>query len=480
MVVSRFRDGIPGSERDGPGLARAAAPLTGTGLARLGGVIRDFKLALRQLARAPGFTAIAVLTLAVALGVNSAVFALVNAVGLRKVVGDRPEEVVNVFSARQRSPGDYRRFSHAEYQLVRDSRETFAEVAPGQYALAAVGRDEEMRRSLAYFTSDVFFSVTRAAPALGRFFTAAESRPGADVPVVVISHELWRRLGGRADILGSRLPVNGQSFTVIGVTRRGYSGLHAMLGPEVWLPLGVYDRFSAAFRDIGGRPSLADPQNYTLNLVARLRPGVTAEAARVQLPVLARRLDDIQPADSAGPRALQIHPPARFNISSTPVDERPVGVLSGLLVAMAAVVLLIASLNLANMLLARGSSRSREMAVRLALGAARWRIVRQLLCEGLLLAVAGGALGLLVSVWSNDLLLHSLGAAFDTMRFSLVLDLRPDARVVAATFVVCLAATMLFGLGPALRASRADLVGDLGSGECDRAVSGRGAGYPPG
>ena len=135
--------------------------------------------------------------------------------------------------------------------------------------------------------------------------------------------------------------------------------------------------------------------------------------------------------------------------------------IGALLMGMAAAVLLIASLNLANMLLARGTARAKEIAMRLALGASRWRIIRQLLCEGLLLAVAGGLLGLFLSLWSNGLLLRSLGTLFTSMSFSIILDMKPDATVLAVTFLFCLFATMLFSLGPALKASKADLVNDL-------------------
>src|SRR5205814_10381745 len=153
--------------------------------------------------------------------------------------------------------------------------------------------------------------------------------------------------------------------------------------------------------------------------------------------------------------------PSRFSLSTQPEDDGPVALTATLLAAMAGAVLLIACLNLANMLLARATSRSKEIAVRLAVGASRWQIIRQLLCEGLLLALCGGAVGLVLSAWCNDLLLRQLVGLLSSVNFSVILKLRPDFIVLSVTFLFCLIATMLFSLGPALKATKADLVNDL-------------------
>ena len=298
-------------------------------------------------------------------------------------------------------------------------------------------------------------------PVVGRFYSEAECRPDANIPVVVASYPYWKKLGGRTDLIGKPLTVNGQTYTLIGVTPDGFAGTNALLAPDLWLPLGVYSQLGSAFSDSSGRMDLAAPKNYTLNLVARMRPGLTIDATKARLPALAKRLTAIQPPDSTGARELQIQTPSRFSISTTPERDGPVALIGTLLLAMAGSVLLIACLNLANMLLARGANRAKEIALRLALGASRWRIVRQLLCEGMLLALAGGALGLFISLWSNDVLLGSLGNLFGSMNFSIVVRLRPDVTVLLVTFLICLIATLLFSLGPALKASRADLVNDL-------------------
>ncbi len=424
-------------------------------------MLQDFRFALRQLLKSPGFTAVAVLTLALAIGVNSAVFALVNSVLLRPIVPVRPAEVVNIFTAKKDASRDYRQFSYAEFQSIREKNDVFADVAAVQFALAGIGDDGNMRRSFAFLTSENFFSLVGVKPALGRFYTAAEARANANVPVVVASYPFWKRLGGRANLIGSTLRINGHNYTLIGVTPDGFAGLNALIAPDIWLPLGVYSQLGSAFSDSTVFNNLEQAKNYTLNVVGRLQPGLTIEAAKLRLAGLAQRLTALQPVDITGAREIQIQPPSRFSISTTPEDDGPIGLIGVLLLSMAGAVLLIASLNLANMLLARGTARSKEIALRLALGASRWRIVRQLLSEGLLLALAGGACGLLVSLWGNKLLVGSLGSLFGSMNFSLVVQLRPDATVLAVTFVICLVATLLFSLGPALKATRADLVNDL-------------------
>jgi putative ABC transport system permease protein len=425
-------------------------------------MIQDFKFAIRQLLKAPGFTAVAVLTLALAIGVNSAIFALINGVVLRPVIPLRAEEVVNVFTARQNANHDYRQFSHTEYRELRENgRDIFADLAGLEFAVAGIGRDHDMRRSFAFLTSENFFSLMGVQPVLGRFYNADECRPNANVPVVVASYGFWKRMSGRPDFVGSTLQINGQPYTVIGITPDGFSGVSALVAPDIWLPLGMHSQLGSAFSDSESLHDLAQPKNYALNLTGRLRPGLTIETAKTRLPVLAQRLNAIQPPDAEGTRELQITKPSRFSISTQPEDDGPVTLVGTLLMGMAGAVLLIASLNLANMLLARGTARAKEIAVRLALGASRWRIVRQLLCEGLLLAICGGAVGLVLSAWCNDLLLHSLAQLLGSMNFSFVVKLRPDALVLGATFLFCLLATLLFSLGPALKATKADLVNDL-------------------
>src|SRR5437879_3383681 len=384
-------------------------------------MIQDFKFAFRQLLKSPGFTAVAVLTLSLAIGVNSAIFALINSVVLRPMVPLRPREVVNVFNCRQNANHDYRQFSYNEYRELREnSDDLFVDLAALEFAVAGIGRDHEMRRSFAFLTSENYFSLMGVQPFRGRFYNAEECKPNANVAVVVTSHGFWKRMGARNDFVGSALQINGQPYTVIGVAPKGFSGASALIAPDIWVPLGIRSQLGSAFGDSETMHDLTNPKNYAFNLTGRMRSGMTIEMAKPRLPVLAQRLTAIQPAESEGGRELQIQTPSRFSLSTQPEDDGPITLIATLLMAMAGAVLLIACLNLANMLLARGTARSKEIAVRLAVGASRWQIVRQLLCEGLLLALCGGAVGLVISAWCNDLLLQQPRGLLASTNFSIV------------------------------------------------------------
>lgn len=414
----------------------------------------DLRLALRQLAKSPGFTAIAILTLALAIGVNSAVFALVDAVVLRPAVSLRPEELVTLFNGRQGAQRAFRHFSHAEYLALRGAKDIFADVAATAMTSAGLDGADGIRKVRAFFTSENYFALLGAMqPALGRFYTAEECRPNAATPVIVTSHALWQRQGGRSDFVGSDLRVNGQTYTVIGVAPPEFNGVMVFDRTDLWVPLGMLGGFSA-----GSHSDLASPQTYRLIATARVAPGVTRASLPSRLPSLAQRLNAIQADPSEGSRELHAEPPSRSSISTQPSGgDAAVPVAIGVF-SMSACVLLIACLNLANMLLARGANRAREIAVRLALGASRGRIVRQLVVEGVLLACAGGAVGLLLGLWGTDFLVMSLRSLMSAAGESLLLSMQPDARVLGVTFLLCLVATLFFSLGPALKTSRADLV----------------------
>ena len=437
-------------------------------------LLADFRYSLRTLGKSPGFVAVATVTLALAIGVNSAIFSLVNGLILRPVVPKRPAEVVSVFTARKEASRDYRQFSYSEFTVLREARELFSDVTAINFALAGIARDREsMRRAFVFVVSDNFFAFMGARPAAGRFFTPEEGRPNANIPVIVASHGLWQRLGGHPDFVGSTLRVNGKPHTVIGVSPAGFSGISGVIAPEIWLPLGLHTQIVSAFSDSNQVLDLDNPKNYTLNVMARLGPGLALDTAQSRLPAIAARLTALQPPDAIGTRELQLGVPSRFSISTTPSEDGPLGAISVLLAGMAGVVLLIASLNLANMLLARGTARSREIAMRLAIGASRWQIVRQLLVEGLTLAVAGGVLGLLLAYWANTLLERSFTTLLGSMNFSLTADLRPDGVVLAVTFGFCLLATLLFSLGPALKSARTDVVTELKNQGAESTSSGR-------
>lgn len=433
----------------------------------------DLRQALRSLAKSPGLTIGAVAILAVAIGINTAIFSLMYDLAFRSVIPREPSRVVALYTAHKAANRDYRPFSYGEYLALRGATDTFEDVAAADFLIAGTEENGSLRRNLVGVVSDNFFSTVGTSPAAGRFFTPKEARPGAGIPVIVVSYGFWQQYGGRADFIGSTLRVNGRSYTVVGATRRGFSGVSAVLAPDIWAPLGELDRFT----ELGGNTpqELSLPSTHALSLIARLAPGVSREALAGRLPALSRRLDAAQPpASDVAPRDLQALPPSRFTISDKPAGDQSALPLAGILLGMSACVLLIGCLNLANMLLARSSARAREYAVRMALGANRWRIVRLLLTEGLLLSVGGAALGLLLSHWAIFLLLASLqGQLAHTLGMSLVVDTRPDAIVLGATSIFAGAATLLFCLGPALRASGRNLAEDLKRRGADGAGGGR-------
>src|SRR5881394_252412 len=259
-------------------------------------MMQDFRFAVRQLLKTPGFTSVAVLTLALAIGVNSAIFALINGVLLKPVVPVRPAEVVNVFTARQNASHDYRQFSHNEYRQLRENGgDVFVDVAALEFAVAGIGRDHEMRRSFAFLTSENYFSLMGVQPFRGRFYNAEECKPNANIAVVVASYGFWKRQGGRNDFVGSALQINGQPYTVIGISPKGFCGASALIAPDIWVPLGIRAQLGSAFGDSETMHDLNNPKNYALNLVGRMRSGLTIEAAKARLPVLSQRFNALQP-----------------------------------------------------------------------------------------------------------------------------------------------------------------------------------------
>ena len=204
--------------------------------------MQDFRFAVRQLLKTPGFTTVAILTLALAIGVNSAIFALINGVLLKPVVPVRPAEVVNVFTARQNASHDYRQFSYNEYrELLENGGDVFVDVAALEFAVAGIGRDHEMRRSFAFLTSENYFPMMGVQAFRGRFYNAEECKPNANIAVFVSSYGFWKRNGGRDDFVGSTLHINGQPYTVIGIAPDGADSIGVSAGPapDIWLPLGI-------------------------------------------------------------------------------------------------------------------------------------------------------------------------------------------------------------------------------------------------
>ncbi len=420
----------------------------------MGTFVSDLRFAWRMLLRNPGFTAVAVLSLALGIGANSTIFTLVNAVLLRPLPMHDPERLVAVFTTDERNRGaffNYMQSSPLNFQDYRKTSDVFTGlVAHNGVGLAFSGQGEP-EQIFGEMVSGDFFGVLGVTPALGRGFLPDEDRvPGASL-VTVLSHGFWqRRLGGDPAVVGRPITLNGHAFTVVGVAPEGFKGANAIGAPALWVPTMTHPQLATGFlkENIDSRRALI------FGITGRLKPGVTLAQAEAKLKALASQLAQEYPDDNGG-RSVALLPLAEATIN--PGFRENMVSAAGLLLTVVGLVLLIACANVANLMLARASVRQREVAVRLSLGASRGRLVRQLLTEGLLLALVACGFGLLVAYWAQGVLWSQRppGLAADA------LDLTPNLRVLGFTLAVSLVTALLFGLAPALSASRPDVVGEL-------------------
>jgi predicted permease len=428
--------------------------------------MNNFSHGIRVLAKRPGFTAAAVLVLALGIGANAAIFSLVNAFLLKPLAIQKPEELVGLYSRDTRKPDTYRAFSYPDFVDLRGQSGgqsggqggVFRTLAAHNLAMVGLTEGDSTRRLFVDLVSSNYFDTMGVRLLRGRVFTAEEERPGSPGTVVIVSYSFWKRHGADAAMPGGSLRLNGRLFTVVGVTPEGFTGTTALVSAELYAPLGVYDALVNDFESRGR--ALAARDYHALIAVARLRPGLTLAAADAQLAGVAVAMQKAWPAENKD-QTLLVRPLSRMSVSDGPTSDKALAVPAILLLCMAGVVLLIASLNVANMMLARGAARRKEIAIRLALGGGRRDIIRQLLSESLLLALMGGVAGLFIAWWSSRVLVSSLARLAP---IDLVYSATPDLRVLGATFGFCLLSTLLFGFMPAWNLSRPDLVTDLKDG----------------
>ena len=426
-------------------------------------LLRDFRHSVRLLRRAPGFTAVAVFVLALGIGVNTAVFSVVNALVLQPRPG-RIDALVGLFSRDRVKADDYRDFSYPAYVDLRARHDVFDSLMAHTFSIVGIREGDITRRSLVAVVSANYFETLGVTLAAGRAFTLDEERPRAEVPVVIASYGTWKKAGLSPAFVGSTIRVNARDFTVVGVAPKNFTGTMSIVSPAWWFPLGAYDSIvTDMFKQ--RMTGLTDRGNHPLNLAAALKPGVTIASAESALDDLARRLAVEFPATDS--QVFKLAPLPRLTVSSEPRTDSELNVISALLVAMAGLVLVVACLNLANLMLARGAARRREIAIRQALGSGRRRIVQQLLVEGLALSAIGAAFGVLAGWWTTG----ALTAWFGTVSLAVGIELivQPSVRMVAAAAGFAVLSTICFALGPAWSLSRPEVTSDL-KGEPGRAA----------
>jgi predicted permease len=410
------------------------------GLPLLETLAQDVLYGMRVMAKNPGFTLIAVLTLALGIGANTALFSVVNGVLLNPLPYPHPEELVTVHASKQNfSEGSVSYLNFRDWQKDNTSLAALAVARPTGYNMTGLGDAEEIRAEL---VSSGFFPILGVKPVLGRLFAPGEDEIGRG-PVVLLGAGLWeRKFGSRPDVLGKPLTLDGRDYTIVGIVPRNFNlQINNFRTADLYVPIGQFQNPALTQRMAG----------LGIHGIARMKPGVTLEQAQEDMIRVSERLEKEFPADDGGIRARLV--PFRYAMVR---DVQPL-----LLILLGAVgfVLLIACVNVANLLLARSNARAAEFAVRSALGAGRGRLIRQLLTESAMLSMAGGLLGLLVAGLGTHAVLKLLPE--DLPRSG---DIHMSAGVLGFTLVISLASGMLFGLAPALKAFRQSLANTLREG----------------
>ncbi len=418
-------------------------------------LLQDLRFGLRLLLARPAFTAVAVLSLALGIGANSTIFSLVDALLLRTLPVAHPERLVTLYTVDEKNPG-LSPSAHLNWRDLRAASRSYSGVLGYDWVPMSVTiGGGEPRVVFGQLASGNYFDLLGIRAARGRTFTADEDAPGAGRAVAVVSDRFWRqRLGADPAAVGRTVLVNHQPVTVVGVAPPEFTGTDVGVQPELWLPMALH-RIVRPNRDLDWYETR---RGLFVFAIGRLRPGVSLAAAQAEATGLSRRLQQEYPDDDKG-RSFRLVPLAEATI---PAGLRGgVVAIAGLLLTVVGLVLLVACANVANLLLARAAARRKEIAIRLSIGAGRGRLIRQLLTESVLLALLGGAGGLLFAAWAT----RGLAAVVAAVPFGVTtkLDLGLDPRVLLFTLGLSLLTGLVFGLVPALQASRPELVGALKS-----------------
>jgi predicted permease len=412
---------------------------------------QDLPFAARMLVKNPGLTTVAVLSLGLAIGANTTVFTGINALFLSPIPGvEEPSRVYNLYTTENRlASGETRApVSFLNYRDLGEQNNIFSDLAVFLPLPVSMVREGEPEQVNAQLVSANYFRVLSVSAIRGRTFVAEEDEGLGGHPVAVVSHSFWQnRLGGDPEVVGTTLTLNSHPFTVVGVSPPGFKGTISFFGAEqIWIPLSMRNEVVPAnfLNFFESRRALA------FSPFGRLNPGVSASRAELAMQAIAARLEEEYPEDNEG-RGVAL---ASLSDGALGINQRNTLVLGGtVIMAIVGLVLLIACVNLANLLLARGMARSREMGIRVALGASRGRILTQLVSESVVLAGLGGAVGLLIAYWGTGVI-WALRPTFVTAD---TLDLSLDWRVLGFTVAISLVTGLLFGLLPSIQASRPDI-----------------------
>ncbi|HSK64791.1 MAG TPA: ABC transporter permease [Pyrinomonadaceae bacterium] len=402
---------------------------------------KDISYAFRSLIKRPGFVSIAVITLALGIGANTAIFSLVNAVLLRSLPVERPSEIVSV--AVRGKDDSMSAFSYPNYRDFRDRNEALSGLLVYRFVPLSLSRSGANERVWGFEVSGNYFDVLGVKAVKGRTFLPEEDKTPLSHPVAVVSYDSWqRRFGGDPDLVGKEVLLNNHQFKVIGIAPENFKGTELVYTPEIWLPASMMEWVEP------GADWLDDRNTRNFFAIGRLKPGLDARQAEASLNLLALQLAKEYPDTNEG-QSIRVVPPGFI----LPDLRGAVVSFTWVLMAAVALVLLVTCTNLAGLMLARATDRRREIAIRLAMGANRWRLIRQLLTESVLLSLVGGVAGMLLAVWIIQLLL----AFKPPIDFPLSLDVTVDWRVLLFSVSVSLVAGAIFGLAPALQATRPGL-----------------------
>jgi putative ABC transport system permease protein len=408
----------------------------------LDSVLRDVRFTGRLLATQSGWTAAAILCLAIATGANTAAFTVVNGLLLRPLPFEQPEQLVMV-ALRERSHAGPRPFALREYRALSNESADVGMLLARTFFPLSLSAEDGAQMAQAELVSGNYFETLRVKPSVGRFFDSSADRVGGELQAV-LSHALWRRrFGADLAVVGRSMRVNGRSMVVAGIAPPGFVGAMRLVAADLWLPAAVYP-------DLAGSTDADSVPMF--GVMGRLLPDVTAEKAQAQLTSLAAALPRIGGSERAS--VVMVTPAAGFGV---PVAvQGMILTLSGFIYVMMALLMAVASANVAALVLARGAGRSHEIAVRLSLGASRWHIARQLLTESLALALVGCAAGTVVALWLTQALVARLSTPFQYVNYAI--DVHPDARVFAYSAIVTALAAVLCGVAPIRYAGRVDVL----------------------